>query len=139
MSLFKQFATDAKKEAEGVRISYAPNSDGSIPTFIIARMGKSNKKYSKALEVATRPYRRQMELGTLANETAEAIFLKVFVDTILLGWEFVQDENEIFMDCKKENAIRLFEKLPELYEDLQKQANSVVLFRNEALEDEAKN
>ena len=90
MSLYKQFATNSEKEMEGVEVQMteAENEDGSIPTFVVSRMGKSNKRYSKALEAATRPYRRQIELGTMNNDKAEEIFMGVFVDTVLKGWEF---------------------------------------------------
>src|SRR5207342_3524584 len=62
--LHAKFKTDRVKEVEGVAIEFsdAPNDDGSIPTFTISRMGKTNRAYSKALEQATRPYRRQIEL-----------------------------------------------------------------------------
>ena len=95
MSLYKQFATNSEKEMEGVEVQMteAENEDGSIPTFVVSRMGKSNKRYSKALEAATRPYRRQIELGTMNNDKAEEIFMGVFVDTVLKGWKNVRGED----------------------------------------------
>lgn len=140
MSIFKQFKTDAKKEAEGVKVEYSPNKDGSIPSVTIRRAGKSNKRYSKALEAATRPYRRQIELGTMADETAEKLLKGVFVDTVVIGWEHIQPNDDgIELPFTRENVLRVLEELPEWYDDLQKQSNSVVLFRDEAMEDEAKN
>lgn len=139
MSLFEQFETNAEKESEGVEIQYGPNKDKTIPTFIISRMGKSNKRYSKALEAATRPYRRQVELGTLKNETAETLFMGVFVDTVLKGWKNVQDRDGTEIPFTKDAATRLLTDLPELYEDLQDKAKSASLFREESLDDEAGN
>ena len=40
MSLFDQFETDTAKEIEGVPVKYAPNKDGTVPTFFLSRMGK---------------------------------------------------------------------------------------------------
>lgn len=139
MSLYTQFKTNAAKEVEGVEIQYGPNEDGTIPTFVISRMGKSNKRYTKALEAATRPYRRQIELGTMNNDTAESLFLGVFVDTVLKGWRNVKDETGNEIPFGKETAIKVLSDLPELYDDLQEKAKSASLFREEALEDEAKN
>lgn len=139
MSIFKQFATDQTKEIEGVEVSYGFNEDGTEIKFFISRMSKSNKAYSKALEKATRPYRRQFELGTMDEKKAEEIFKDVFCSTILKGWENLQDHNGEHIPFNKDQAISLFGLLPDLYQDLQEKANSAALFREEMLEDEAKN
>lgn len=141
MGLHKQFKTNSSKENEGVEIEFveAMNEDNTVPTFIISRMGKSNKTYSKALEAATRPYRRQVELGTMKNEVAETLFMGVFVDTILKGWKNVQDEKGEEITFSKDAAIALLSELPDVYERLQEEAKLSANFRDEALENEAKN
>ena len=141
MSLYKQFATNTEKEIEGIEVQMteAENDDGSIPTFVVSRMGKSNKRYSKALEAATRPYRRQIELGTMNNDKAEEIFLGVFVDTVLKGWKNVRDESGADMPFTKQTATKLFKDLPEVYERLQEEAKLSANFRETSLEEEAKN
>lgn len=141
MSLYKQFATNTEKEIEGIEVQMteAENEDGSIPTFVVSRMGKSNKRYSKALEAATRPYRRQIELGTMNNDKAEEIFLGVFVDTVLKGWKNVRDESGADMPFTKQTATKLFKDLPEVYERLQEEAKLSANFREASLEEEAKN
>ena len=141
MSLYKQFATNSEKEMEGVEVQMteAENEDGSIPTFVVSRMGKSNKRYSKALEAATRPYRRQIELGTMNNDKAEEIFMGVFVDTVLKGWKNVRDENGAELPFNKQSATKLFKDLPEVYERLQEEAKLSANFREASLEEETKN
>ena len=141
MSLYKQFATNTDKEIEGIEVQMteAENEDGSIPTFVVSRMGKSNKRYSKALEAATRPYRRQIELGTMNNDTAETLFLGVFVDTVLKGWENVKDANGNELPFNKQNAVKLLTDLPDVYDRLQEEAKLSANFRDVALEDEVKN
>lgn len=141
MSLYKQFATNTDKEIEGIEVQMteAENEDGSIPTFVVSRMGKSNKRYSKALEAATRPYRRQIELGTMNNDKAEEIFMGVFVDTVLKGWKNVRDENGAELPFNKQSATKLFKDLPEVYERLQEEAKLSANFRDAALEEEVKN
>lgn len=141
MSLYKQFATNTDKEIEGIEVQMteAENEDGSIPTFVVSRMGKSNKRYSKALEAATRPYRRQIELGTMNNDKAEEIFMGVFVDTVLKGWKNVRDENGAELPFNKQSATKLFNDLPEVYERLQEEAKLSANFRDAALEEEVKN
>jgi len=141
MSLYKQFATNSEKETEGVKIEFheATNDDGSVPSFFVSRMGKTNKRYSKALEAATRPYRRQIELGTMNNDTAETLFLGVFVDTVLKGWENVKDANGNELPFNKQNAVKLLTDLPDVYDRLQEEAKLSANFRDVALEEEVKN
>ncbi len=145
MSLSKNYATNRTAEVEGVDVPMGTNDDGSVISFKLSRMSKSNKRYTKALEAATKPYRRQIELGVLDETLSEKLFKGVFVDTILLGWQNVQFSdivggyNTEKAPFTKENALQLFDRLPELYEDLQQQAQKISLFRDESLEDEAKN
>jgi hypothetical protein len=139
MSLFDQFETNAEKETEGVEVQYAPNKDGTIPTFTLSRMGKANKKYSKALDKSSKPYARQLQLGTLAEETAESLFMGVFVKTVLKGWANVRGKDGKDLAFTPENALMVLKALPDLYEDLQDKARSAALFREETNEDDVKN
>lgn len=139
--LFKAYKTDAVAEVDGVDIEFfdAQNEDGTIPTFKVSRLGKSNKKYTKALEVATRPYRRQIELGVLKPEVSEKIFLDVFCTTILIGWNNVIGEDGTPLKYSKDNAIKLMTALPDLYERIQSEASIASNFRDASLEEESKN
>jgi len=139
MSLHSQFATDKKAEVDGVWVEYGANDDGTIPGFKISRMSKANKKYTKALERATRPHRRAIELETMNNDLAERLFMEVFVDTVLLDWKDIQDRDGENLELTKESALKLFNELPELYDDLQEKAKKASLFREETLEEEAGN
>lgn len=137
MSLYDQYATDAKKEAEGVEVTFPPNEDGSVPTFILAATSKSNQKYAKALDAATKPYRRNMD--AMKPETAEALYRDVFVKTVLKGWRNVQDRDGNDIPYSNENAVKLFTDLPRLYDDLNSRAGSIDLFREAQREEEAGN
>lgn len=139
MSLFKQFATNKEAEQDGIWVEYGPNDDGTIPGFKIARAGKSNKKWAKAVERATKPHRRAMQLETLDNAVAEKLMQGVFIESILIDWRNVQGKDGKPLQLSKQNATDLFDALPELYDDLNDKANKVAIFREEALENEAKN
>lgn len=139
MSLFKQFATNKEAEQDGIWVEYGPNDDGTIPGFKISRAGKSNKKWAKAIERATKPHRRAMELGTMDNTVAEKLMQGVFIESILTDWRNVQGKDGKALQLTKESATSLFEALPELYDDLNDKANKAAIFRDEALENEAKN
>lgn len=139
MSLHKQFKTDAKKEQEGVEITYGPNADGTIPTFRVLRRGPSNDRYAKALERESAPYRRLLELGTLDPKVQERIMRRVFCTSVLVSWDNVQNEKGEAIAYSIENAISLFTELPELYLDLSDQAGKLSSFRAETQESDSKN
>lgn len=146
MSLSKQFHTNPEAEQEGAWVDYGPNADKTVPGFKLSRMAKSNKRYTKTLDRVTKPHRRSIELETMDNDQAEEMFAEVFVETILLDWRNIplsdvtgNADDKGFADFTKANALALFKRLPELYEDLQDKAKKASLFRDEALEREAKN
>lgn len=138
-SLFQQFRSDAKKESEGVPITFSPNHDQSVPTFFCSRMAQTNQKYVKALERITRPYKRQIQLQTLPNEKSDKIRMQVFIEAILQKWEHIQDENGNEISYSADAAMKLFEQLPELFFELETQAGNAALYRLEEVEADTKN
>jgi hypothetical protein len=139
-SLFKNFKMDHDKELHGVKVTPASaNEDGTVPVFILARMGQMNQTYLKTLERITNPYKRQLELKTIAPDKADELMREVFVNSILLGWENVQGEEGSIIPFSAANAIALFKQLPDLYFELQTQSQNAALFRLEETESIAKN
>lgn len=139
MSLYKQFKTDEKFETEGIIIEYGTGANGKPISFRVARAGGNNQKYLKLLESRTKPYRRQLQNDSLDLKVAEKIFLEVFVDSVLLGWENVEDATGVLLPFTRDNAIKVFTDLPDLYNDLREQAAKSSLFRVEIKEVDAKN
>ncbi|MDX9698647.1 MAG: hypothetical protein RBT55_03655 [Rhodocyclaceae bacterium] len=134
MSLYKLFKTDQNLETDGIFIEYGNASNGAPVRIKIARAGGSNKGFSKALEKATRPYRKAIQSGLLDNATADRLYKDVFADTVVLGWENVEGPDGKALPFNRENVLKLFEDLPDLFADLREQASNVALFREEVLE-----
>ena len=65
MSLYKLFKTDEKLETDGVWLEYGQTEEGKPIRIKIARAGGRNVAFAKALEKATRPYRKAIQTGTL--------------------------------------------------------------------------
>lgn len=146
MSLRSQYKLDAEKVDNGIEIQREPNADGSIPTFRLAFMGRMNKAYAKAMDAATKPHRAAINAGKMSSELAEQIFLDVFIRTVLKGWDnvlasdvFDTEEAAGFAPYCKENALKLFESMPILYDELQEEAKNVANYRQELMEESAKN
>lgn len=134
--LHKTFETDKKAETEGVWMDYGPSSRGEdFPTRIkIARSGGENKEFQKALELATKPFRKALQTGSMSNERAEQLFRKVFVEKVVLDWENVETKDGEFLPFTPENVERILTELPDLYLDLKEMSGNLAIFRAEVRE-----
>lgn len=139
MSLYEQFKTNVALEKEGIWINYGENSAGKPIRIRVARSGGSNMKYAKCMERLARPYRRQIQNETIEPEVLEDLLQKVYAETVVLGWEGVEDEQGREMAFTQENCLKLLKDLPELFRDIQEQTQRAALFREAVREDDAKN
>lgn len=153
MSIYKQFKTDETLERNGIVIDYGE------ARVTMARAGGANKRFAKVLEAMSKPYRRAMQAETMDNDKAIDILRQVYAKTIILLWETKvlvkggkdgKDEYEWkrgiespdggdLLPFNEENVILTLRALPEIFLDLQEQANKLALFRETILQDEAGN
>lgn len=97
MNLFKQFATDESAEVNGVNVPYGD------ATFLVGRLG--NSKYSKKLSSLVERNQRLLDAKDDAAEAfSEKLVIEALAETVLLGWEGVDDENDEPMPYSVENA-----------------------------------
>ena len=140
MSLFAQFATNRKSEVEGVEFTFG--GEGTA-VFTLARMGNTNKRYKKMLEQESKPYAHAIRNDNLDPAIDEAITLKIFIATVLIGWRNVVEPkvfgNDSPAECTPENAEKLFKALPELYIALKENAAKMSNFRLAEIEEDSKN
>lgn len=139
MSLYKKFETDRSLEKQGITLDYGPNSKGVAIEIQIARAGGSNDAYLKRMEAKAKPHRRQIQHETIERAQLENIVKEVYAETIVLGWSGVEDRDGNDMPFSKDNCLKLFNDLPDLYADIQEQAQSSALFRMTVREGDAKN
>lgn len=128
------FATDKKAETEqGITLDY-----GSFKIRIV-RAGGANRKYAETLNRKLKPYRRQLENDTIDGEVALKAMAEVYADTVIIGWEGITGPDGQPLDYCRNNVIKLLTDLPDLFRDIQEQANKAALFRAQEREEEAKN
>lgn len=134
MSLYKIFETDKNIEVDGVWLEY----DEGVK-IRVARAGGANKRYLKAMEKLFRKHRKAIQLDTLPEEKARVLMREVYVDTVILGWEGVTDKEGNPMSFNRENCLKLFSDLPDLFNDVQEQAGKIALFKADLDEIDSKN
>lgn len=151
MGLNRQFATDVKLETQGITIDYGTDR------IKIARAGGANKKYEKLLEAKTKHLRRAFIVGAVGNEESMAILREVFAETIVLGWEVntgtevepkwekgiepkdAGEKGDKLLPCNTSNYRKVFLNLPDLFLDIQQQAQAGALYRTEINEADSGN
>jgi len=141
VSLKKKFKTDKKCESEGVCLDY-----GEGQRIWIARAGGANARFRAERQRLFKRYRRQIELGVLSEDIQERIARELYAKTIVLKWEGItkddcgiEEGSAELVDFNVENAIRLFENLPDLFDDVQAQAQNNQLFLEHIREEDAGN
>lgn len=134
MNLYNQFKTDPQLEKEGVWVQYGTTEDDKPIRFRVTRAGQNNVRYMKLMEQRLKPFRRQIQTETMDQKLARKLNLEIFVDAVLVDWENVRDESDQDLPFSRENAIKLFTDLPDIYEDLQEQATKAALFRQQTVE-----
>lgn len=125
--IYGTFGTDKKAEAEGRWVEFPANDDGTIPRVKLARMSAANPKFQARAEAIAREFSLDIELDLLTNDKAKGPMLDLFVDTIITGWEHIQDEDG--KDIPLSNARQLLEDVPDFYDALIQKAKALSTFR----------
>jgi hypothetical protein len=151
MGLQDQFATDVSLEQKGIIIDYGNDR------IRIARAGGGNKKFARLLESKTKPFRRAIAVGAFDNDRSMDILRQVYAEAVVLSWEvnkgtMAEPKWETGIDPKDAgtkgekllpvtpvNVMKVFVNLPDLFSDLQLQAQAGALFRTELTEASAGN
>lgn len=146
MSMYKQFGTDKELEKNGVVIDYGEFR------VTVARAGSANPKFVRTHEMLTKPVRRLIEQEALPRERELAIKRELYAKAVILNWEVnetkgdketwkqgIEGPDGTILPFNEENVIATFENLPDLFVDLQIQANTMKLFLASNREADAKN
>lgn len=148
MSLRKNYKTDKKAELDGVSVVIGINEYNDKPmSIILSRISPTNKRYTKALQEATKPYEAAMQADTMDVDLGNKIFRQVFAETILLGWDNIplsditdnDDDNNKVAEFSVDNAMALFDLMPEAFEKWDAMARKAATFRAKAMDNAAKN
>lgn len=134
MNLYKTYKTTDTMEKDGIDLQYGPDC-----RIRIARAGGSNQRFGKLLGDKLKPYRRQIDNGTMDDAVAAKIMAEVYAETVILGWTGVEDSDGNKLDFNRETCTNLLIDLPELFRDIQEQAQKVSNFRAEEREEDTKN
>lgn len=133
MDLKKRYATDLKLEEDGIPVDFGDGAE-----VVVARWG--NEAFLRELEAAQRPYRQQLERGTMPREKDRQLINRVIARTIIKSWKGFKEGGEDLP-----STVETFQRVlddpayKDFRQDIIAAAQSADLFRQEALEAAAKN
>ena len=144
MGVYDNYKTDLKIETEGVLIEEADYR------YWVARAGKSNKAYIKAITKLNRKHERQINTGTMDEAVGDRIIRKAYAETIVKRWEIKVDgewvegfhrvDGSIAMGpVQVKDLIALFDEVPEIFTQLMEDAGNLAYYLIERTEADAKN
>ncbi len=117
---YRQYGTDKDIEATvGVRLNF----DGYKITIL--RAGGSNQRYNSAVMEAIRKSADVDAIDVTQPMTEGAaieLLATVYADTIVIAWEDVIDENDNPLECTRENIIKVFTELHDLFNRVREKA-----------------
>jgi len=136
MSIYSQFKANEDLETQGFALELI-DDEGKKSTFILARAGGGNKKFTTALKAAMRPF-AQMPDGQAKDRISEDRTIEVMAKHIVLAWENVIGKDGELIEYTPENCLKLLKDLPDLAEYLITQANTASHFLEVSREADAK-
>lgn len=124
---------DEELESDGVTVQITDE-------FSIRVRSLECKEFKEMHEKLLKPYQNILRQGrTIPKVKAEEIFTQCLVETILLGWKGLYDENDKEIKYSKEAAKKYLKQLRDLSDLVTASAGSRANFRARAKETAAKN
>lgn len=127
MKVFARYKTDVGAELNGAWIAIGDGAE-----LLVARAHNDN--HQAALKRLQKPYTAVLNAGgEIPKDKREAMAVEAMVETILLGWRGLQDEDGAEIPYTRENAVRLLTELPDFRATVAEIATTHETFRAEAL------
>lgn len=132
MNLYEKFATNEDAERTGIVLDL-----GEGVTITVRRAGGRNAAYQRVLEAKVKPYRRQIDLGTLDPELNRRLIIEAYAEAVVLGWSGVTDRAGKALAFSRDNFIKVMSDLPDLFGVIVDEAGRAANFRAAEIEETA--
>ena len=124
-NLDRHFKVNDQYAKEGVEFAIDDKTH-----FRLRYFNPSNPRVKAAMAAHYKPFARQIDLGTLDQDTQLTIKIKLFIDISLVSWEGIEDGGKA-LECNPENALALFRHLPTMFESLWAYANDHTNYKDD--------
>jgi len=104
--------------------------------IIVHRAGGSNKQYERSKGRFSKPHLRQIQAGTASEADLEDMLMKVYADSVVIGWRGVLSGGEA-VEFSKSNVLDMFRSFPDLFWAVKESCEDAANFRETELASEA--
>lgn len=137
LDLKKNFATDPKKEKDGIWIDLEDKARVKVRRF-------NYVPAQKFLQNRLKPHKKAIELDVLAEDVMNKIFVELLAKFLIVGWENFsygknEDGTDKALDCNEKNIYMVCNELPELRDLLLGYSRSVEMYKVDEEAADAKN
>jgi len=136
LNLTKEFKTDKESEVNGIWEDFGDGCE-----IKIARIGNPN--FRKVSTEVRKPYKKQINRGTLSEEKTTNLLIKILAKTIILDWKGLteNDENgkEVEIEYNYANCIRVLTDYPDFREQVVEISTSMEAYKINLDEEEEEN
>ena len=149
MGVSKEYKTNVKAEVDGIYFQYTDDT-----RVLVARAGGSNKRYLKSLRKHMAKYKRLADVDKLSIAQTEEVTMAACAEAIVCGWETLingewvsgiapEDVGENpegnLLPATPDNVLRVFNHVPDIFTEIQKDAQRDTLYRQHTLEQQLGN
>lgn len=134
-SVFKLFGTSKLAEKNGVWVDY-----GDVK-FLVARAGGTNSDYLDLLKAKTRPFRNQIDRGTLAQADDDRVTRELYAEAIIKDVQVKNEDgswvqgvpgmNGEVLPFTRGAVLQLLTALPDMFRDIRVMATDVQRYLDE--------
>jgi len=124
--------TDAELEVNG---AWTTDLGHGLKLFL-GRIG--NRSYQRLVREYAASQRSALGPVEINEDEATAELLRIYAETILLGWEGLEEGGET-LEYSKDTAIRLLEEYPDFFRLVRAEASKIEWFRAKQIEEDAGN
>lgn len=128
------FQTSKELEEKGTWVNVEGTPDGT--QFLVARIGSDT--FDNLLAKKLKPFKRLVQKDKMKKSQQNAIMNEVIVETVLLGWKNLFDDDGNEVAFSKEKALELL-KLKDFRELVVEIASTMEIFKAEEDEADEKN
>jgi hypothetical protein len=107
------YTTDPVRESQGVWVDFPAGR-----SMLVLRAGGSNKAFIRGFQAAIRPFRRQIEKGTMDVEKSDEMMREMYARYVVKDWSGITDKEGKPVPYSPEAAVAFFRAFPELFQDL---------------------
>lgn len=122
------YVSDTDLEKEGVWV------EAGGRRFKIRRAGGANTEYQRVAQTKLKPYKRQLDRGTLDPAKTTELMRELYVQTIITGWEDVTAHGQP-VEFNAANVRAFLVAFPEVLSELMDYAGEMATFQEREIEE----